>query len=164
MSDRGEIVQFAAVRFERRLPGPRERVWDFLTRTEKLPAWFGEGTIEARAGGAVTLMDGHIRGVVTQFRPPRFLAHTWNVFDPGQSVSDYPESYLQFELSGDDEVRLTLTHFPIPERFQNQTCMGWHTFLDLVAAAADGNTGVERGELSRKNATLYGVDLDNLAR
>src|SRR2546430_13692581 len=61
----------SAVSFERVLPGPIERVWEFLTAVERLPSWFGEGTIEPREGGAVSLMGGHVRGVVTQWRPPR---------------------------------------------------------------------------------------------
>ena len=59
-------------------------------------------------------MDGHIHGVVTQWNPPRRLAYTWNVFNPGEDTFRYPESYLTFELepSGKD-VLLTLTHLPI---------------------------------------------------
>lgn len=60
--------------------------------------WFGRGTIEPREGGAVTFMDGHIRGVVTQWKPPRLLAYTWNVFTPGETESSYPESYLTIAL------------------------------------------------------------------
>jgi len=86
----GKFMRQPAVRFERILPGPIERVWEFLTETERLPGWFGHGVIEHRAGGAVTLLDGHIRGVVTQWKPPRLLAYTWNVFSPGDEETHYP--------------------------------------------------------------------------
>ena len=46
-------------------------------------------------------MDGHIRGVVTQWQPPQRLSYTWNVFNPGDpadAVSAYPESYLTLAL------------------------------------------------------------------
>lgn len=168
MSVQGEIVKVSAVRFERLLPAPVERVWDYLTRADLLPARYGNGWIEPHAGGAVTLMDGHIRGTVTQFQPPHFLAYTWNVFEPGDpvdAVSSYPESYLQLALSArDDEVALSLTHFPIPEAFEKQTSMGWHTYLDLVEAAARGEPAQERAHYMQKNAALYGIDLNNLAR
>ena len=98
MSVDGQFQRAPMVRFERTLPGPIERVWEFLTNTERLPAWFGQGTIEPREGGSVTLMDGHIRGVVTQWQPPRRLSYTWNVFSPGETESAYPESYLTIEL------------------------------------------------------------------
>jgi uncharacterized protein YndB with AHSA1/START domain len=162
MSSKSKIVAEAAVMFERLLPGPIERVWDFLTRAELLPEWYGEGRIELREGGAVSLMGGHIRGTVTQCRPPHLLSYTWNVFDPGQHVSDYPESYLTFTLEPfGDSVKLTLAHRPIPERMQPQTSMGWHTMLDLIEAGLNGRM-LKRADLFSKNAALYGVDIDNL--
>ena len=51
MTENGEFGKAAMVRFERTLPGPIERVWEFLTTPERLPLWFGHGTIEPRAGG-----------------------------------------------------------------------------------------------------------------
>ncbi len=156
------------VRLERLLPGPIERVWEHLTNTSLIPAWFGEdGAIEPRAGGAVRLMGGHIRGVVTQWRPPHRLAYTWCVFDPADppgAPSAYPESYLVFTLERYGErVMLSLQHTPIPTRFEKQTAMGWHTMLDLVAAALDGKHPA-RPDFMQKNAALYGVDMQNLAR
>jgi uncharacterized protein YndB with AHSA1/START domain len=165
MSGRGEIGTAAMVRFERRLPGPIERVWEFLSDPARLPAWFGNGTIEPRAGGAVCLMDGHVRGVVTQWDPPYKLAYTWNVFNPGEDKSGYPESYLTITLEphGDD-VLLTLIHLPVLERFEKQNAMGWHTYLDMLEAAVRGEPIEDRPVYMKRNAALYGVDLSNLAR
>jgi hypothetical protein len=56
---------------------------------------------------------------------------------------------------------LTLIHRPIPEAMQNQTAMGWHTYLDLVAAGLEGDFP-KRADLFPKNAALYGVDMNNL--
>ena len=89
MSIEAQFSKAAMVRFERTLPGPIERAWELLTNTERLPGWFGPGIIEPREGGAVTLMGGHIRGVVTQWKPPRILAYTWNVFSPGETESSW---------------------------------------------------------------------------
>lgn len=169
MSDRGELTTVPAVKFERLLPGPIEKVWAHLTETELLPAWFGdESRIEPRAGGRVWLMGGHIRGTVTQWQPPHRLVYTWNVFEPGdplEAVSPYPESYPTFELAmHGDGVRLTFTHFPVLERFAPQNAMGWHTMLDLLAAALNGDAPVDRSVFTARNAALYGVDLGSLAR
>ena len=59
---------------------------------------------------------------------------------------------------------LTLSHVPILDRFEKQNAMGWHTFLDMIGAALRGEKVEDRGFYARKNAALYGVDLDNLVR
>lgn len=165
MSDEGQLRKVSMVRFERLLPGPIERVWQCLTATARLPEWFGDGTIEPRTGGAVKLMGGHIRGVVTQWNPPRRLAYTWNVFNAGEDQSSYPESYLSFELEPrNDKVLLVLTHLPVLERFEKQNAMGWHSFLDMLGAAIRGEPVLPRAAYMKRNAARYGVDLANLAR
>ena len=114
MNQDAQFKKVAMVQLERTLPGPIERVWEFITDPKKLPGWFGECTIEPRPGGTVSSMGGHVRGIVTQWQPPRRLAYTWNVFSPGEVESSYPESYLTIELNerGSD-VLLTLTHLPV---------------------------------------------------
>jgi uncharacterized protein YndB with AHSA1/START domain len=162
----GEMFRAPGVRFERRLPGPIEKVWAHLTRPAELPGWYGEGSvIEPREGGRVELNGGHIRGVVTQWRAPFKFAHTWNVFGPGDTVSPYPESYLTLELApAGDAVALTLTHLPVLERFEPQNAMGWATFLDILVASARGEAVKPRRAYMEANAARYGVDLANLAR
>jgi uncharacterized protein YndB with AHSA1/START domain len=166
MSGAGEHLRVPAVRFRRVLPGPIERVWAHLTQCDKLSGWYGEtGVIEPREGGMVNFMDGHVRGVVTQWRPPGRLAYTWNVFGPGEEESAYPESYLNFALAAAGEVvDLTLLHLPILERFEAQNAMGWHTFLDILGATLNGETVQTRSVYMGRNAKLYGVDLTNLQR
>jgi uncharacterized protein YndB with AHSA1/START domain len=161
---KGDVIAESAVRFTRLLPGPVAKVWQFLTDTALLPQWHGEGRIEPREGGAVSLMGGHVRGVVTAWRPEKFLGYTWNVFSPGEAQSRWPVSYLEFALEPDgDGTRLTLTHRPIPAAMQAQTMMGWHTMLDLIDAALRGEFP-QRADLFSQNAALYGVDMNNLAR
>ena len=165
MNPDGQLKRVAMVQFERILPGPIERVWAFVTDPRKLPGWFGEGTIEPRPGGAVNLMGGHVRGIVTQWHPPRRLAYTWNVFGPGEIESQYPESYLTIELEPrGNEVELTLTHLPVLERFEKQNAMGWHTFLDMLSAGMRGEPTESRQAHMQRNAARYGVDLANLVR
>ena len=166
MSDLGQMFRAPAVRFERQLPGTTASVWAHLTDCSKLTGWYGDdSSIEPREGGAVRLMGGHIRGVVTQWRPECRLAHTWNVFSPGDAESPFPESYLTIDLEPHDGgVRLVLTHVPVLERFETQNAMGWHTFLDTLEDTLAGRAIRPRPEYMRKNAALYGVDLANLQR
>jgi uncharacterized protein YndB with AHSA1/START domain len=163
------FLKMPGVRFERLLPGPIERVWDHLTNTRLLPAWFGERSeIEPRQGGAVRLLDGHIRGTVTQWQPPHRLSYTWNVFgpgDPADAVSAYPESYLTLTLQPQgDQVLLVLTHLPVLERFEKQNAMGWHTFLDILCDTLGSANVRTRKEYTMRNSARYGVDLNNLER
>lgn len=155
---KGEIIPESAVRFVRTFDAPPEKVWAFLTDAAKLPEWYGEGAIEPREGGAVSLMGGHVRGVVTGWRPTQFLAYTWNVYSPGESLSRFPISYLEFALDGS---KLTLIHRPIPQAMQGQTMMGWHTMLDLIEAGLAGHFP-KRSDLFPKNAERYGVDINKL--
>ncbi len=152
---KGEIIPESAVRFVRTFDASAEKIWAFLTDSKLLPEWYGEGAIEPREGGKVALMGGHIRGVVTGWRPQKFLGYTWNVFQPGDDVSRWPVSYLEFTL---EAPRLTLIHRPIPQAMQDRTMMGWHTMLDLIEAGLGGSFP-KRADIFPKNAALYGVDI-----
>ena len=167
--ERALFLKRAGVRLERILPGPITRVWDHLTRPELLPAWFGgQSSIEARVGGAVSLMNGHVRGTVTRWAPPYQLSYTWNVFAPEdgpEAVSAYPESYLTLTLEArGDQVLLRLDHLPVLERFESQNAMGWHTFLDILGDTLAQRAVGECKEYMARNAARYGVDLSNLQR
>ena len=156
MSRDAQFSHAHMTRFARPLPASREKVWALLTTPALLPGWYGAGRIEGYVGGRVHLMGGHIKGVVTQWMPQKKLAYTWNVFMPGQAVSDYPESYLTFEL---DDAKLVLTHLPVLEDFVKLNAVGWHTFLDMLEAAARGEKVEVREAFMKRNAAFYGVDL-----
>ena len=61
-------------------------------------------------------------------------------------------------------MALTLLHLPVLERFEAQNKMGWHTFLDILAAALTGQAAEARAIYMARNAERYGVDLANLQR
>jgi uncharacterized protein YndB with AHSA1/START domain len=155
---KGEIIPESAVRFVRNFDSSAEKIWSFLTESARLPEWYGDGVIEPREGGAVSLKGGHIRGVVTSWRPNRLLAYSWNVFKPGESLSRWPITYLEFHLDGS---KLTLIHRPIPEAMQTQTALGWHTLLDLIEAGLHGDFPKGK-DVFAKNADLYGIDPNKL--
>jgi uncharacterized protein YndB with AHSA1/START domain len=156
-----QFLEANMVRFERTIDASQDAIWSVLTDTQRLPGWYGEGRIEGRVGGAVNLMGGHIRGVVTQWQPQKKLAYTWNVFAPGQNESQFPESYLTLELDGG---KLTLTHLPVLEAFVKLNAMGWHTFLDMADAAARGLSVESRDDCMKRSAARYGVDLSKLPK
>lgn len=156
MSDYGTVLESGAVRFERMLPGPIERVWEHLVQAEQRATWLAAGEMDLRPGGAVTLefrnselttepapekyrqYDGLFinRGRVLQVEAPRLLTITWDEPANGGSPSE-----VTFELSPvGSEVKLVLTH----RKLANHDAMvsvasGWHTHLGILAANLCGS-------------------------
>jgi uncharacterized protein YndB with AHSA1/START domain len=162
MSDGAQFTHAHMVRFERLLPCLPAQAWGFLADPGRLPGWYGDGQIEPRVGGAVSLMGGHIRGVVTQWQPPGRLAYTWNVYNSGDAMSPYPESYVILTLAAAAEGTVfTLEHLPVLESFVKLNAMGWHTFIDMVDAAVRGEPVHGRDHYMASSARHYGVDLSN---
>src|SRR5262249_25523670 len=103
---RGTYSAPGEVRLVRLLPGPIERVWEYLADSEKRARWFAGGMIEPRAGGRVELFFRHINpspdetptaeqqpyhdpgqtmtGEVTLFEPPRRLGFRWPMDENGE--------------------------------------------------------------------------------
>jgi uncharacterized protein YndB with AHSA1/START domain len=87
------VIEPGTVKLERLLPGPIERVWAYITESEKRAKWLCAGEFDLRVGGAVRLEFDNSRlsgeqnppgggpqvssGVITRLEPPRLLAHTW---------------------------------------------------------------------------------------
>ncbi|WP_428234920.1 SRPBCC family protein [Gracilimonas sp.] len=155
---KGVFTEPGTVRFERLLPGPAERVWEYLTRSELKAKWLSAGDVETEVGGKVTHEFNHTRlspeedpwpekykdlkegdtshGVVTQCKPPHLLSYTW-------AEGDGTGSEVTFELFPEGEkVRLVLTHRQLPDEKEVQLGVGagWHTHLGILIDLMEGNT------------------------
>lgn len=142
-----------AVRVERLLPGPIERVWDYLVDADKRAQWFAGGEMEKRVGGQATLLFNHKNFAdeptperykemdkggfkstveVTAFDPPHRLAYTW---PEGSHVSE-----VIFELTPqDNQVRLVLTHKRLRDAAQMANISsGWQAHLEVLAEVLAG--------------------------
>src|SRR5262249_43939514 len=147
MSDYGTYPESGTIRMERLLPGPIERVWEFLTDSDKRATWFARGPMELRVGGKAELTfhaggvgptgeqapqrflkySGHtLHATVTRVEPPRLLSFTWG---------DAGNSEVTFELAPrGDEVLLVLTHRRLGTRKDVLSASGgWHVHLDALA-------------------------------
>lgn len=150
MNEYGELIDPNTVRFERLLPGPIERVWRYLTDSDKRALWLCGGDVETRDGGHVDMHFHNLSlsttgdiprpkkyrdqpekvsftGLVTRCEPPNVLAHTWEFGDESSEVC-----YELTELG--DKVRLVLTH----RRLESPDTVldvsgGWHTHLNVLA-------------------------------
>lgn len=142
----------AEVRLVRTLPGPIERIWEYLTDPEKRARWFAGGPMEPRAGGKMELFFHHqniapdetppeqfqkvhesgftMPGTILRWEPPHVLSYT---FDEASEVT--------FELipQGKD-VQMVLTHRASGEDlpFITGYASGWHShFAILIALLED---------------------------
>jgi uncharacterized protein YndB with AHSA1/START domain len=151
----GEVIGEGAVRFERLLPGPIERVWSYLTDSEKRGTWLAIGEMEQRVGGRVEhlfrnsdlagvddpppekykdFVESRMSGEVLECEPPRLLRYSWD--EPNSSPSE-----VTFELSSrGDRVLLVLTHRRLSTRDEMiGVAGGWHTHLGILAARLEGH-------------------------
>jgi uncharacterized protein YndB with AHSA1/START domain len=85
------------------LPSPPDEVWEALTNSDQLSAWFGGPVeLESRRGGSVrfTSADGtERRGVVEAFEPERSLAFRWRAIRADAGALDIgPGSRVEFDL------------------------------------------------------------------
>ncbi len=150
----GEFTGPAEVRIVRTLPGPIERVWDYLTVPEKRARWFCGGVLEQKTGGKVEFAMVHkniapdetppaeyakvqdpgvtFEGRVLQCEPPRLLVYTFGSED----------SVVTFELTPQGrQVLLVLTHRtrgPEEQAELGNYASGWHTHLTLLVAELEG--------------------------
>lgn len=144
-ADYGVVTEAGAIRFERLLPGPIERVWAYLTESEKRGRWLASGEMELRPGGTFELVwrnseltdhddpppakhaaqaEHRMKGRIIESDPPRLLIQEW------------PESEVVFELAEQGgKVLLTLTHRRLPSRaMMLDVAGGWHAHLAILAA------------------------------
>lgn len=147
MNDHGVSTEPGTIVFTRTLPGPIERVWAYLTESEKRGKWFAAGETEPKAGGKVEFHFLHktlsreptperfkdmengvsFEARVLECDPPRRLAYTWPESDGGDN------SEVTFELTphGDD-VLLVLTHCRLGPDNMTGTAAGWHAHLGIL--------------------------------
>ena len=148
MSDYGVVTEAGAVRFERLLPAPVERVWDYLTRSDLRRQWFAGGDMELRSGGPLKLVfhnselapaDEEVpekyrpyegmesRGEVVRAEPPRLLVWSW--FE-----ENGPPTEVSWELEPrGEQTLLTLIHRRLPNRAMTvDVSGGWHLHLDVL--------------------------------
>lgn len=150
MDKYGEVIGDDAVRFVRLLPGPIERVWEFLVDGDKRGRWLCSGDTGNASGESITMRfhnnslsnepdvpppekhkdmpeEVSFTGKITAWDPPTLFSHTWDFGDEHSHVE------YQLEAQG-DKVLLTLTHTRLDGRDMKVSFSGgWHTHLDILA-------------------------------
>jgi uncharacterized protein YndB with AHSA1/START domain len=155
MSEFGVLTEARTIRFQRVLPGPIERVWAYLTESDKRGRWLASGPMDLRVGGRVELnfrhtdLTPHVErppdryrqfadgvttyGRVTRCAPPRVLSYTW-------AEESGVASEVTFELTPQgDDVLLMLTHRRLGDRAMRvDVAGGWHTHLGILVDHLNG--------------------------
>jgi len=142
------VIEPGTVKLERLLPGPIERVWAYLTESDKRAKWLRAGEFDLRVGGAVRLEFDNARlsgeknppgrgpqasgGLITRLEPPRLLAHTWGW--KGQ------ETEVTYELTPrGKEVLLVIVHRRVQGRDLVASVMGgWDVHTGILEDVLKG--------------------------
>lgn len=141
ISQLGKVIADGTLRFERVLPAPAERVWQYLTDPDCLEQWLAPGSIEQKFGGKVEFdfsseaaaetgeSESNISGVVAFIDPLRTITFSWNGADTNL------QSSVCFQVSQDnDQTSLVITHSQLPHGALHQFMAAWHTRLDILKA------------------------------
>jgi uncharacterized protein YndB with AHSA1/START domain len=170
MSEYGTAESIAGrwvLRFERQLPHPREKVWDALTRPERIREWFGEGDIDLElvdGGKFVIRTTGPpelVKAIIDEVGEEGLVQHNTVLRVDRPAVFEHtfgdPDSVVRWELTPDgDGTRLRLTHTTPPaiqiSEEGPRTLAGWHVIFERLAQLLDGKPadwGMERWESLR---------------
>jgi uncharacterized protein YndB with AHSA1/START domain len=150
MNEYGVVTAVRTIRMERLLPGPIERVWDYLTDSAKRGKWFATGKMDLRVGGSVEFFfhhadlsaektppekhkdkagGGSMHGTITACDPPRLLSFTFG---------NAGEVTFELALRGRD-VYLVLTHRGLADRkMMVSVSSGWHSHLAILGDVLNG--------------------------
>lgn len=169
----GKFLNRSEVRLVRTLPGPIERVWEYLTQSEKRARWFCGGVLQQKAGGKIEFAMVH-KNLAPNEKPPAKYAQ---VHDPGVSFEGRvlrcepprllvftfgsDNSEVTFELTPEDkQVVLVLTHRVRGAEEEAQLAdygSGWHIHLAHLVALLEGAPRPPFWSVQAKLASDYEV-------
>jgi len=153
----GIFPEPGTVQFERLLPGPPERIWDYLTKSELKAKWLSAGDVEPRVGGKVEFKFKHnelsesneptpekykhmeegtyFEGNVTEWNPYRKLSYTW-----GEDTGEISEVTFELIPKKNNKVLLILTHVRLGDDPDVLISVGagWHTHLGILIDRLEG--------------------------
>jgi len=145
------LVEPGTVRLERLLPGPLERVWAYITESDKRAKWLASGEFDLGLGGTIRLeFDncslssekttpekyrdrgmGKFDGVITRLEPMRALAHTW-AWNGGDTEVSY-----ELTPKGKD-VLLTIVHRRLGKDLTPSVMGGWDVHTGILEDVLNG--------------------------
>ena len=141
-----------ALRFERRLAHPVERVWRAVTEPAELERWFPAAADWTPAAGE-TFEAGGEAGQITELDPPHLIAWT------------FAGDLYRFELRAEQQgCVLVFIHVFDDRTLAAQTAAGWETYLSRLEPHLAGSFLTEEeahkpwAEIHEHYAERFGVD------
>jgi uncharacterized protein YndB with AHSA1/START domain len=145
------LVEPGTVKLERLLPGPVERVWAYITESDKRAQWLAAGEFDLRVGGKVRLQfdnsrlpnektmpakykelgKGQFEGVITRLEPLRLLVHTWR-WDSGDTEVSYGLA------PRGKQVLLTIVHRRLTKELVAKVMGGWDVHSGILEDILNG--------------------------
>lgn len=152
MRDPAVEIAPGTIRFERDLPGPVNRIWDYLTHPTIRGRWLGTGPMDIKAGGRFEIVFRHdeltphaevapakydtpkavaVQGEVRDCRFPTMIALSWPPAGPESTVS-----FVLTQVQG--RIRMSLTHAGIEGREKKiEAAARWHAHLNILEAKSN---------------------------
>ena len=144
----GILIEPTTLKIQRVLPGPIERIWDYLTDSDLRRRWMAAGKMEMKVGAPFELVwrndeltdppgkrpagfaeEHSMQSRIIEIDPPRKLVIAWGASG---------EVTFELEPAG-SRVLLTVIHRRLPERtIMLNVCAGWHMHLDILVARTTG--------------------------
>jgi uncharacterized protein YndB with AHSA1/START domain len=168
VDDYGVLTAPLSLQIQRVLPGPIERVWDYLVREDLRRQWLASGVMELRQGAAFTLTwrndslnapedaaldcevpEHSMDSRILEIDPPHKLTIAWMAGE------------VTFELAQSGaKVVLTLNHRRVSDRSNLlKVSAGWHAHLDILAARLTGKPVADFGTEWRRLHDEYAARL-----
>jgi uncharacterized protein YndB with AHSA1/START domain len=144
----GKVIAPRTIEMQRLLPGPIERVWQYLTTSDLRRQWLASGEMELQEGAACELVWHHTETTTPPGKRPEgmnaesLLPTRITACEPPHKLGFmfWSDSEVIFELKpAGTKVLLTLTHRNLPSRsMMVGVSTGWHTHVDVLAARLSG--------------------------
>lgn len=146
----GVLTEPTTLRIQRRLPGPIERVWSYLTDSDLRRQWLAAGAMELKVDAPFEFVwrnseltdppgqrpDGfgeehRMQCRILECTPPDRLVFTWGT-----------NAEVSWELKAQgSEVLFTIIHRRVTDRaILLNVSAGWHAHVDVLAARLEGST------------------------
>lgn len=124
------LVEPGTVKLERLLPGPAERVWAYITESDKRAKWLAAGEFDLRVGGRVRLEFDNGRLPNGKGVPAKYKGRGKGQFE---GVITSGDTEVTYELAPrGKQVLLTIVHRRLAKTLVGSVMGGWDVHSGIL--------------------------------